>query len=131
VDPATELNGTTDAVIAKPEEVPTAPELPEEPETIPEDQQEQPEKKKVPKINTKEEETPIVYTQEDVPPPDQDATGKDIELEGKRQLTPQQAIDYANTQDDPKAAIDRLKKQRKLLDITDTYLLAQDTGLIS
>jgi len=118
-------------IVEEPEEVPTAPELPEEPATdeVTEEQEEKPVKKAVPKVNTKEEEVPVVYTQEDVPPPDRDKTALDIEVEQSRQLTPEQAIAFANTQPNPIVAIDALRKARRLLDVTDTYQLAEDTGL--
>lgn len=89
------------------------------------DQQPSP-KTKIPKVTTREQENPTPKTRESQPTPNSGVEEDALQSSMRRQLNPDEAMSWAATQPDQRAAIDSLKSQRRLLDITATYQLLED-----
>lgn len=107
----------------------TAPVLPAEPDPVAPADTEKPKTKRIPKVNTPEE--PVRGPAEDIAVghPD-DVEVKHMDIDHSTQLTPEQALGWAMTQKEPKAAINRLKRERRLLDVTGTYKALEESEAV-
>lgn len=108
---------TTKPIIPKAEEEPENP-ADQEPASV----------KKIPKLNTKRDELKKApLTKQEVQPP-ADATKGSVDPLHNQSMNPEQAVSWAMTQSNPRAAINRLKRNRVLTDVTGTYLLLEEKG---
>ncbi len=98
---------------------------PEDPATL-----EKPVKKAIPKVNTPSDEKAKKAKNEsvNVGHPD-DNPPVDMDADHQNQFNPEQAVNWAMTQKDPKVAINRLKHQRRLLSVTETLALLKERGI--
>lgn len=105
---------------------PEHPEYPKGPlpgDAVSADQEEQPAKKSIRKVNTADEDKPKPQVKEDVATTDRANDGQEVSDNLNYQMNPAEAVAYAATQTNPKEAIDTLRRQRRLTEVTDTYKL--------